>query len=84
MKFEDVNVKEEPEDWSQAESIEDSQLFRFSDPGLTCLANTSIMPVAAASSWELGRLTQAQPRPLNTPESSLPGPSGSHSVSTCC
>lgn len=80
VKFEDVNVKEEPEDWSQGGCTGDSQLFRFSDPGLTCLANTSTLPVAAPDSWEFDRVTKAQPGPLNHPASSVPGPSGSQSM----
>nr|XP_053630650.1 longitudinals lacking protein, isoforms H/M/V-like [Cherax quadricarinatus] len=78
VKFEDVNVKEEPEDWPQAESNEDPQLFRFSDPGLAYLANASTLPLPVQG---ISQTTQAQTGPLEHSAHPLPGPSGLHSVS---
>ncbi|XP_042233989.1 transcriptional regulator Kaiso-like [Homarus americanus] len=70
VKCEDINVKEEPEDWPNTESNEESQLFRFADPGLTYLANTSTLPL----------VTQGQAGPLDHPAHPVPGPSGLHSA----
>ncbi|KAK8731011.1 hypothetical protein OTU49_007751 [Cherax quadricarinatus] len=77
VKFEDVNVKEEPEDWPQAESNEDPQLFRFSDPGLAYLANASTLPLPVQG---ISQTTQAQTGPLEHSAHPLPGPSGLHSL----
>ncbi|XP_045610521.1 uncharacterized protein [Procambarus clarkii] len=77
VKFEDVNVKEEPEEWLQTDSNEESQLFKFSDPGLTYMANTSTLPLSAQG---LGQVVQSHVGALEHSAHPLPGPSGLHST----
>lgn len=81
VKLEAVPIKEEPDDWTQNNSGEGTQMLPFLEPGLDQMTSTSAVPAEVNCSGELNQNTHNQSLTHSTSSSTLSGASGYQSVS---